>query len=45
MVDHTLLLVQVPCSQLLSEGREVSVRYWHDQFFAKPAKHGGVVAW
>ncbi len=21
------------------------VRYWHDQLFCKPAKHGGVVAW
>ena len=24
---------------------EKSVRYWHDQLFCKPAKHGGVVAW
>jgi len=22
-----------------------SVRFWHDQLFLKPAKHGGVVAW
>ncbi len=22
-----------------------SVRFWHDQLFCKPAKHGGVVAW
>jgi ectoine hydroxylase-related dioxygenase (phytanoyl-CoA dioxygenase family) len=22
-----------------------SVRFWHDQLFYKPAKHGGVVAW
>lgn len=31
----------VPASQLL--GRPV--RFWHDQLFCKPAKHGGVVAW
>ena len=29
-------------SQLLGER---SVRFWHDQLFCKPAKHGGVVAW
>lgn len=29
-------------SQLLEEK---SVRFWHDQLFCKPAKHGGVVAW
>ena len=29
-------------SQLLGEK---SVRFWHDQLFCKPAKHGGVVAW
>lgn len=29
-------------SQLL--GGE-AVRFWHDQLFCKPAKHGGVVAW
>jgi ectoine hydroxylase-related dioxygenase (phytanoyl-CoA dioxygenase family) len=29
-------------SQLLGS---VSVRFWHDQLFCKPAKHGGVVAW
>ena len=22
-----------------------SVRFWHDQLFAKPARHGGGVAW
>ena len=22
-----------------------AVRFWHDQLFCKPAKHGGVVAW
>lgn len=29
-------------SQLLENK---SVRFWHDQLFCKPAKHGGVVAW
>lgn len=29
-------------SQLLGDA---SVRFWHDQLFCKPAKHGGVVAW
>ncbi len=24
---------------------EKPVRFWHDQLFCKPAKHGGVVAW
>lgn len=28
-------------SQLLNG----TVRFWHDQLFCKPAKHGGVVAW
>ena len=28
-------------SQLL----QTSVRFWHDQIFYKPARHGGVVAW
>ncbi|UTA48357.1 phytanoyl-CoA dioxygenase family protein [Simiduia sp. 21SJ11W-1] len=32
----------VPAWQLL--GRQ-PVRFWHDQLFCKPAKHGGVVAW
>lgn len=33
-------------SQLLSEkGESARVRFWHDQLFCKPAKHGGVVAW
>lgn len=31
----------IPASQLLGG----SVRFWHDQLFCKPAKHGGVVAW
>jgi ectoine hydroxylase-related dioxygenase (phytanoyl-CoA dioxygenase family) len=31
----------VPASQLLGS----SVRFWHDQLFCKPARHGGVVAW
>lgn len=29
-------------SQLLGDK---SVRFWHDQLFCKPARHGGVVAW
>lgn len=29
-------------SQLLGDK---PVRFWHDQLFCKPAKHGGVVAW
>lgn len=29
-------------SQLLGDK---GVRFWHDQLFCKPAKHGGVVAW
>ncbi|WP_119080108.1 phytanoyl-CoA dioxygenase family protein [Chitinophaga alhagiae] len=32
----------MPASQLLGNR---SVRFWHDQLFCKPAKHGGVVAW
>lgn len=31
----------MPASQLLGGG----VRFWHDQLFCKPARHGGVVAW
>jgi ectoine hydroxylase-related dioxygenase (phytanoyl-CoA dioxygenase family) len=41
---HDLLwhpAVTVPASQLLDGG----VRFWHDQLFCKPARHGGVVAW
>src|SRR5438067_10945588 len=30
-----------PASQLLAG----DVRFWHDQLFSKPARHGGVVAW
>ncbi|XP_064595452.1 phytanoyl-CoA dioxygenase domain-containing protein 1 homolog [Liolophura sinensis] len=38
--------VVVPVSQLLNPGgKEVPVRFWHDQLFAKPSHHGGVVAW
>jgi ectoine hydroxylase-related dioxygenase (phytanoyl-CoA dioxygenase family) len=33
--------VCVPASQLLGG----AVRFWHDQLFCKPARHGGVVAW
>lgn len=32
----------VPASQLFGNK---AVRFWHDQLFCKPAKHGGVVAW
>ncbi|THH41235.1 phytanoyl-CoA dioxygenase family protein [Neolewinella litorea] len=32
----------VIASQLLGNR---SVRFWHDQLFCKPARHGGVVAW
>lgn len=32
----------VPASQLLGGA---PVRFWHDQLFCKPARHGGVVAW
>ena len=31
----------VPAGQLL----DGAVRFWHDQLFCKPARHGGVVAW
>jgi ectoine hydroxylase-related dioxygenase (phytanoyl-CoA dioxygenase family) len=31
----------VPASQLIGG----AVRFWHDQLFCKPARHGGVVAW
>ena len=31
----------MPASQLLGGG----VRFWHDQLFCKPPRHGGVVAW
>jgi hypothetical protein len=31
----------VPASQLFGG----AVRFWHDQLFCKPARHGGVVAW
>ena len=41
-----LYVLQVATSQLIDPSREeVDVRLWHDQLFAKPAKHGGVVAW
>ena len=43
---HICSYVQVPSSQLIDPSREeADVRLWHDQLFAKPAKHGGVVAW
>jgi ectoine hydroxylase-related dioxygenase (phytanoyl-CoA dioxygenase family) len=31
----------VPAEQLLGG----PVRFWHDQLFVKPARHGGIVAW
>ncbi|HEX6622803.1 MAG TPA: phytanoyl-CoA dioxygenase family protein [Pyrinomonadaceae bacterium] len=31
----------MPAAQLLGG----AVRFWHDQLFCKPARHGGVVAW
>lgn len=31
----------VPAAQLLGG----PIRFWHDQLFSKPARHGGVVAW
>jgi ectoine hydroxylase-related dioxygenase (phytanoyl-CoA dioxygenase family) len=36
---HPALLM--PAAQLL----DGSVRFWHDQLFVKPPRHGGVVAW
>ena len=41
---HDLLwnpAITLPASQLL----DGAVRFWHDQLFCKPAKHGGAVAW
>jgi len=41
---HDLLwhpAITTPAWQLLNG----SVRFWHDQLFCKPARHGGVVAW
>lgn len=32
----------VAASQLLGKR---AVRFWHDQLFCKPARHGGIVAW
>lgn len=32
----------MPASQLLGNK---AIRFWHDQLFCKPARHGGVVAW
>ncbi|XP_072049050.1 phytanoyl-CoA dioxygenase domain-containing protein 1 homolog [Amphiura filiformis] len=37
--------IAAAASQLLVKGRETKVRFWHDQMFAKPPRHGGVVAW
>ncbi len=41
---HDLLFnpaLLAPASQLI----DGAVRFWHDQLFCKPARHGGVVAW
>ncbi len=39
-------IVQVPASQLIDPSKEPqTIRLWHDQLFAKPPHHGGVVAW
>ncbi|MFH1070189.1 MAG: phytanoyl-CoA dioxygenase family protein [Candidatus Glassbacteria bacterium] len=35
-------VITVPAGQLLGSS---GVRFWHDQLFYKPARHGGVVAW
>jgi len=40
----------IAASQLLAvvgetQAPAVPVRFWHDQLFCKPARHGGVVAW
>ena len=32
----------IPAAQLLGDA---VVRFWHDQLFVKPARHGGVVIW
>ncbi|XP_071957621.1 probable alpha-ketoglutarate-dependent hypophosphite dioxygenase [Antedon mediterranea] len=37
--------IAVPSSKLLNPTEDRSVRLWHDQLFAKPPHHGGVVAW
>jgi len=38
--------VTVPTSQLIRSDTQASgVRFWHDQLFAKPPRHGGHVAW
>ncbi|XP_065841249.1 phytanoyl-CoA dioxygenase domain-containing protein 1-like [Oscarella lobularis] len=38
--------ISVPASQIIDPSRkEYNIRLWHDQLFAKPPRHGGVVAW
>lgn len=48
-IPHYIYILQcifkVPASRLLVPDKQIGVRFWHDQLFAKPAKHGGVVAW
>jgi len=47
-IDATLralmfdLRITTPCAQLLGVDR---LRFWHDQVFAKPPRHPGVVPW
>ncbi|CAI8021963.1 hypothetical protein GBAR_LOCUS12939 [Geodia barretti] len=39
-------LYQCPAAQLVDPSRKpCRLRLWHDQLFAKPPHHGGVVAW
>ena len=38
--------IQCPAAQLVHPSQRPSrLRLWHDQLFAKPPHHGGVVAW
>ncbi len=39
------LLWHAPFTKAASQLLNGAVRFWHDQLFCKPAKHGGVVAW
>lgn len=40
------LSIQCPAAQLVNPSRQpCRLRFWHDQLFAKPPHHGGVVAW
>ena len=45
-INDLAFFMQVPASQLIHPSKEpAAIRLWHDQLFAKPPKHGGVVAW